>query len=153
MESGAVEKNSAPPSGPLLRVPAWAHQPRVWLAGWWVWFGVLFILSSIPGHEMPDQPFRFFDKIEHTGYFFGGGGLLGGWLILTGRWPARRWLLPLTAAAVGAFDEIHQLFTPGRSSGVDDWIADVLGGFLAMAAIRWVAARKILAPPAATVPE
>lgn len=31
-------------------------------------------------------------------------------------------------AAVGAADEVHQLFLPGRQAGIDDWLADLLGG-------------------------
>ena len=30
----------------------------------------------------------------------------------------------------GVVDEIHQSFTPGRSSSVFDWLADTAGGFL-----------------------
>lgn len=88
------------------------------------------------------MPFDWFDKVQHTGFFFLGGLLLGGWIVAAGRWPSRWWLLPLVAAAVGAFDETHQRLTPGRS-GLDlgDWIADIMGGLLAAlavaAVIRW----------------
>ena len=36
----------------------------------------------------------------------------------------------VVAALWGAVDEIHQVFTPGRGSGLDDWAADLIGGFL-----------------------
>jgi VanZ family protein len=29
----------------------------------------------------------------------------------------------------GAIDEIHQAFVPLRSSGLDDWLADLIGAF------------------------
>ena len=89
------------------------------------------------------MPFDWFDKIEHAGFFFLGGLLLGGWLVAAGHWPRRWWLLPLVAALVGAFDEIHQLFTPGRS-GLDlgDWIADIVGGSLAAAVVH-IAQRRL----------
>lgn len=31
------------------------------------------------------------------------------------------------ALLVGAVDEIHQSFLPGRVAGLDDWLADVVG--------------------------
>ena len=34
------------------------------------------------------------------------------------------------AAIWGAVDEVHQAFVPLRSPGLDDWLADVIGGFL-----------------------
>lgn len=114
-----------------------------WRLAWWLWFAVLFVLSSIPGHRLGPMPFDWFDKLEHAGCFFLGGLLLGGWTAAAGHWPARWWRLPLAAATVGAFDELHQCFTPGRS-GLDpgDWIADLIGGTLAVAVVpivhrRW----------------
>jgi VanZ family protein len=110
-----------------------------WRLLWWLWFTALFALSSIPGNRLGPRPFDWFDKIEHAGFFFLGGLILGGWLIAAGRWPSRWWVLPLAAAVVGAFDEVHQLFTPGRS-GLDpgDWAADIVGGTAALAAVPWL---------------
>jgi VanZ family protein len=34
------------------------------------------------------------------------------------------------AAIWGAIDEIHQAFVPLRNSGLDDWLADLIGAFL-----------------------
>ncbi len=67
---------------------------------------------------------------------------MGAWLLATGRWPRKWWLLPSLAAVVGLFDEAHQLMTPGRS-GMDagDWLADVLGGTLALIPVAVVAWR------------
>lgn len=74
----------------------------------------------------------FADKVAHFGYFLGGGFLLAWIFRRLKTWPA--WRIALTVflviAAVGAADEIHQLFTPGRSGAdVFDWLADVCGGF------------------------
>jgi VanZ family protein len=129
--------------------------PNRWRRAWWIWFALLFALSSVPGNRLGPRPFDWFDKLEHAGFFFLGGLILGGWLAATGRWPARWWLLPVVAAAVGAFDEAHQSFTPGRS-GLDagDWAADIFGGSLAALAVplmlRWQARRaerQETAPP------
>lgn len=53
----------------------------------------------------------------------------------------RIWLLlcTLAACALGAADELHQLYQPGRSAGLDDWLADALGAVVgAMAWARFV---------------
>ncbi len=117
------------------------HRPhRFW--GWMygLWFTVLCILSSM-SHPGPNIDIMGFDKVEHCGYFFGGGLALG--MALSGK---RRvpLIILLVGAAVGWFDEWHQSFTPGRS-GLDvyDWMADCLGSLLAALALpkvrRWLA--------------
>jgi VanZ family protein len=40
----------------------------------------------------------------------------------------------IVASLYGASDEWHQLFTPGRSSDVYDWLTDTIGGGLGAAA-------------------
>lgn len=72
------------------------------------------------------------DKVMHFGYFFGGGILFTTWILLA-KGPesktAVRFLLPLAVfAIIGALDEYHQTFTPGRSGNDPfDWLADILG--------------------------
>lgn len=54
-----------------------------------------------------------------------------------GRWAGVNRRAALVALAVacgyGALDELHQVFTPGRFAGVDDWVADALGALSAIA--------------------
>jgi VanZ family protein len=40
----------------------------------------------------------------------------------------------LIAAGYGIFDEVHQLFVPGRSGDVFDWFADASGSVVGIAA-------------------
>ena len=85
-------------------------------------------LATLPGNVS--------DKFAH----FAAYGLLA---VLTLRgWAGGRWagvnrrsvlLTVAVGAAYGAFDEFHQLFTPGRSSSFADWIADMLGTAAAIA--------------------
>jgi VanZ family protein len=63
------------------------------------------------------------DKLAHLGAYMVLGALSGA---ATGS--ARRGFL--TAAFYGALDEAHQVFSPGRASGFDDWFADILGGLI-----------------------
>jgi VanZ family protein len=46
------------------------------------------------------------------------------------------WLLAGSAIILGAADEIHQIWLPGRSAGFDDWLADVVGVVFAVVIIR-----------------
>jgi VanZ family protein len=107
--------------------------PAVWLSALLCWFGVLWFISSLEGSPLAPQLFPHFDKLQHFGYFLGGGFLLTGWNFL--RKPEQaswRRLIITTAiviAAIGFIDEWHQCFTPGRSGGdPGDWLADLLGG-------------------------
>ncbi len=108
------------------------RHPHFWLAGFLLWFGVLWALSSfrIPGEGVP--PIPHLDKVAHFGYFFGGSGLISAWLYRTNpehpKWQNIIGIAVLVIAIIGALDEYHQSFTPGRS-GNDfwDWTADVLG--------------------------
>lgn len=65
------------------------------------------------------------DKIAHAGVF----GLIAVmlWFVFDRRYP---WLVIGLVAITGAADEVHQLFLPGRSAEVADWIADVGGAGL-----------------------
>jgi VanZ family protein len=108
------------------------RQPLFWLISFFIWFGVLWILSSRsnPTSDLPEIPNL--DKFLHFGYFFGGGGLLSAYLFC--RNPERpNWLriLLITAVVIGSvgiLDEIHQTYTPNRSGNDPlDWLADILG--------------------------
>lgn len=113
----------------MLRLP---RHPRFWLIAFLVWFAVLWGLSSLSLNSVYSPPVNHFDKVEHFGYFFGGSGLLCAWLYR--RNPAQPdWkrifsIAVIVLSLVGAIDEIHQGFTPGRN-GNDfyDWLADFLG--------------------------
>lgn len=115
----------------MLSRPSW------WFTGAIVWGCVLYWLSSRSLPEMPGPEIPHFDKILHASYF-----TLGSTMVLVGvrlRWPGKPWwgaalAAILFAALVGAADEYHQSHVPGRS-GNDrhDWMADVVGGFIACA--------------------
>ena len=84
-------------------------------------------MSSLPGYELPHLPFYSFDKIVHLIEF----GLFGILLFRAFRYP-RPFLHPyLLTLVVGipyaAFDEMHQLFVPGRNCSAFDFIVDVFG--------------------------
>lgn len=114
---------------------------RAWSdAGFVVWLVVLWVLSSREGGGGPDL-LKHQDKVLHFGYFFGGGGLLG--FSLAGRMTNSAklfWFAWLVLGAVGAIDECHQLYTPGRSGGdLLDWLADAAGAAAGLwVSLKWM---------------
>jgi VanZ family protein len=96
-----------------------------------VWFTGLWMLSSMKGDQIDLPSFDHADKVAHFSYFLAGGFLFAWMVRRSVKWTDWRIAL-LTLAlmgAVGAVDEVHQFWTPGRS-GADhgDWLADVSGG-------------------------
>lgn len=61
------------------------------------------------------------DKLAHVAYFFVFTLLLSRFVSL----PIA--LVIVLALLVGAADEVHQSFLPGRVAGWGDWLADVVG--------------------------
>jgi VanZ family protein len=87
------------------------------------------------------EEIQYIDKIYHFGYYFGGAILLGGGLIRpTAKFRKPLLLTVLGIALVGAIDEFHQSFVPGRSGNDPaDWTADVSGGLCG----AWLATRLL----------
>jgi VanZ family protein len=67
---------------------------------------------------LPELP----DKLVHFCYF-------GVMALLLAHGVGRRWwgLAAVLVPLIGALDEWHQLYVPGRDSSVWDWAADVVG--------------------------
>lgn len=76
----------------------------------------------------------FGDKYEHFLAYFGLGFLVHLEIKYQKRFLVLRkyaaTVSVLICAAYGAFDEMHQYFIPGRYMDIQDWHADVIGGFL-----------------------
>ncbi|MBM4165544.1 MAG: VanZ family protein [Ignavibacteria bacterium] len=99
-----------------------------------VWSLFIFTMSSIPGIKFPFQFFSF-DKLLHFGVFFV-LGMLSARAFLFQEWNTtlKKYALLFAVLYVmlyGASDEIHQMFVPGRSPELYDFLADTLGGILA----------------------
>src|SRR5258708_3046908 len=78
------------------------------------------------------------DKAIHF-LFFGTMAFLL-WIATGKRWPLAAWL---TVALIGAADETLQAYTPGRTSDVNDWIADGLGAAAALLVAQRVSPASI----------
>jgi VanZ family protein len=93
-----------------------------------LWVAFTFLLTSIPNPRF-EVPFAYADKVAHFGIYGVMGFLCALWRRESGR-PARGAALTALAfvALVGAVDEVHQYWIPGRSMAFFDWLADATGG-------------------------
>jgi VanZ family protein len=108
------------------------RSPWLWLIAFVAWAATLWWLSARPNPFPEEMRFRPNDKLQHFGYFFGGAGLFSAFLYrLRPAAPDWKRILLITvavAALIGAIDEHHQSYTPGRSAhDPADFAADVLG--------------------------
>ena len=99
-----------------------------WLPALLIFMISLYLSSQPIIQKMPSFPFA--DKIVHF-ICFGG---LAFWVAFgcnISGFRLKEIILPsFIVSFYGIIDEIHQSFTPGRSSTVSDWIADTLGAIL-----------------------
>ena len=95
------------------------------------WYALIFVLSSVPGRDLPEMPAQNADKVVHAAVYAVLGALC---LRALGRTFAnlRAPLAVVCAVALatlfGISDELHQLLTPGRSADPFDVLADAIGG-------------------------
>jgi VanZ family protein len=82
----------------------------------------IFVASSIPGTKLPAPGLWRFDKVVHAVCF----AVLAMLTYRAARTRRAGWAIGLTSA-YGAFDELHQRFTPKRSADPYDWVADTVG--------------------------
>jgi VanZ family protein len=108
---------------------------------------LILTLTSLPGNDMPN--IKIWDKLEHFLAFGGLGFLLHLSLRVQNKFIVLKklpWLFTiLIVACYAAFDELHQLFIPGRSCDINDWIADMIGvtiGVVLMALMIFIFDKK-----------
>ena len=100
---------------------------RLYLAMLAVWVALTLTLTSIPNPEVAMFPGA--DKVAHFGIYGVAGFLFVLWRRETGNGAAGAvvWAA-IFAALLGAVDEFHQQWIPGRSMEFFDWVADFAGG-------------------------
>ncbi len=101
---------------------------------WLSWVTLLYVMSSLSSNGGSLPPIWNIDKVMHFTYFFAGAVTVAKFLQqydslkLTSKSLVR--ICILLGAIVGALDEFHQSFVPGRyGNDPIDFAADVLGSF------------------------
>ncbi|HEY0943659.1 MAG TPA: VanZ family protein [Opitutaceae bacterium] len=123
-----------------------ADTPSAGLAGGreaWCWAAALAITIMIASsrEQVAAPEINHFDKLAHFLVY----GLLATLVVRTPAGRRRAWLAVTMTSLFGVSDEIHQLFTPGRSVALADWVADTLGAWLAVVLyLRWRWYRGVL---------
>jgi VanZ family protein len=101
---------------------------RLYLALLGVWLTLLITLTSIPNPDF-GEGFPGMDKFAHFGFYGVAGFLCTLWRRESGGDRAGAILCAIAFVAfLGAADEIHQRWIPGRSMDLLDWAADIAGG-------------------------
>jgi VanZ family protein len=101
---------------------------RLYLSMLAVWVALTFTLTSIPNPEF-GAFFPGADKLAHFGFYGVMGFLFALWRreVGTGAAAAVVWGA-IFVALLGAVDEFHQQWIPGRSMDLIDWALDFAGG-------------------------
>jgi VanZ family protein len=101
---------------------------RVYLSLLVIWVAFTILLTSVPDPRV-DLSLPYADKIAHFCFYGVMGFLCALWRRESGSSAGMAALLALVFTSfVGAVDEIHQHWIPGRSTELLDWIADAAGG-------------------------
>ena len=99
---------------------------------WWpvfLWSGIIFAMSSVPGSRLDDVGFSVPDKLVHALEYAILGFLTLRAQVRGGVTLDRRVVVVavLIGICVGALDENYQRLTPQRDSSAKDWVADMVG--------------------------
>ncbi|MBI5575240.1 MAG: VanZ family protein [Deltaproteobacteria bacterium] len=101
---------------------------RIYLTLLVLWVAFTFMLTSLPNPQV-DISLPYLDKIAHFVFYGVMGFLCALWQRESGRRTGAAILAGIVfASIVGAVDEIHQHWIPGRSMDVLDWVSDTAGG-------------------------
>jgi VanZ family protein len=114
----------------------------------------IFMLSSVPGEDLPLPQFPFSDKLAHLITYSLLGALIafrsgltdalrGRTLVRHAPWTKGGWIALTVGVCYAAFDEIHQSFVPNRNMSLGDFLADVIGLALGFWLARWWDKRRI----------
>ncbi|MDD5250378.1 MAG: VanZ family protein [Rhodocyclaceae bacterium] len=115
-----------PPASPALRRSCLACAAAIVF--------LLFYLGAKPiAVNLFPEPW---DKLAH---FIVYGAIAA--LLAVGSARSRPLLLIAFVSAIGAIDEWHQLYLPGRSADVNDWLMDFAAAIVAVSLIEWLRAR------------
>ena len=92
------------------------------------WAAVILALTSVPGSAVPEVAIESGDKLVHVALYAILGALTLRAAGNSGHPIRTVGIVGMAVSLFGIVDELHQLFVPGRSADVIDWMADTIGG-------------------------
>ena len=94
-----------------------------------LWAGIIFLLSSVPGNQYPQEAFDY-SLIAHFGEYF---VLVYLFSKALGKYSYKKfvWILILTGL-FAISDEFHQSFVAFREVSIIDWTVDMVGILVAL---------------------
>jgi VanZ family protein len=111
------------------------------LLGFIGYYGLISIGSHIPGEAIAKLGFDIWDKALHAAEYLP-LGLLAAASLVRPPFGLKRLRVAIAGfiliGVLGAVDEFHQLFVPGRFSSASDAAADLLGGFAGVCLGIWL---------------
>jgi len=109
------------------------------LATYWL---TIFILTSIPGRSLPKVILIFTDKAKHLIAYLILSFLLNFAIHFQKKFKKYNNHSGITAfmiiAVYGLFDEIHQIFIPGRYFEWLDFLSDLIGALIGIMVAQWI---------------
>ena len=115
---------------------------KPWLVAALIWTTLVLTANSLSARDLRHPPFPGADKVTHAGMY---GAAAYAWRrAFRSRSDRTTWLVASGVTALGAIDEWHQQWVPGRSAEVFDWLADASGVLVAIMVWRGLHAREAL---------
>ncbi len=115
-----------------------------------IWAIIIFILCALPSNRFPSSSFiniPHFDKVVHFGIFFIWGIFIFSELNYRFSW-SRRKIAVITSTLVAVYGGVIELLQHyclvSRSGDYFDFLADILGGIVAVGLFAWLKKQKDL---------
>jgi len=89
------------------------------------WMIFIFILSSIPGENYPEQVFNYSFLAHFVEFFILSILVLQAVKLITSTWDKNIILSLIFCVLFALSDEIHQIFVANRSASLLDWLVDL----------------------------
>lgn len=133
----------------LATASGWWRHGRLWLPPL-AYIALIFHLSS-QSNPLPLLTENIWDKALHCIEYGGLAWLLCRALVGEGfGWAAAVLLAFIATSAYSASDEWHQLYTPGRSADIHDWLADTFGAAVGLGSYVGFASTGLILAPGGT---
>lgn len=112
-------------------------KPRYIYTATLLWWIAIWVVSSTPSNKLPSVRILGWDKLGHTLVYFVLALLINRSLLLLRIRKNQAALLYSIVLLTAAMDEYHQVFIPGRSVSVWDFVANSVG-LLAGFGVFWI---------------